>query len=308
MKGRDFAMNELEVHGSWRVDVPELSALALRPSHGADSTDLLGVGDSAFSIFVGDTRPPGASRVVADLADSVSRWTMEPREKSQWEGLAADGAGYAFVLQEHPGDETEPSHVFVFGPDLRERVCVIALEVDKGAEWKKDWNADKNARAEALVLLRDAHVLVAKQKDPVRFIEFGPEGASEAGLEPARFLPDGEPFEYPSKPFVRYEPLASWGLARRHRDELTSVNDLAVLEGRLFAVSRASHLIVELEADVTPEEDHLGVERAWRVPADVQHPEGLVLGEGHALVADDLSDDEDRGGPNIFLLSAFVWG
>lgn len=296
-------MAALEVESRWRVDLPELSALTIRFGGGAGSRELVGIGDTSFSIVAGETHPPGASTVSADLADSVSPWTRDPDAGSQWEGVAADGAGSAFVLQEHAGHKREHSHVFVFGPDLRERVCVIALVVDGRAEWEEAWNEDKNARGEALVLLRDGHLLIAKQKDPVRFIEFGPRGAEAAGLDPSRFLDDAS-FEYPADPVVEYEPLASWGVARGDRDELTTVNDLAVFEGRLYAISRKSHLIVELETGDSPEEDSLGVERRWSVPADVQNPEGIAIAPGLVpIVADDLSAEEDVGGPNIFVLS-----
>jgi len=296
-------VDELKIEGRWRVDLPELSALGLRFRGDTRSAELLGVGDRSFSIFTGETHPPGASTVSADLSDSVSSWTLEPA--SQWEGLAADGAGCAFVLQEHAGHKKEPSHVFVFAPELRECIRVIALVVeDDGAEWKEEWEQDENARGEALVLLRDAHLLVAKQKDPVRFIEFGPTGTEAAGLGPSRFLDLDESFEYPSDPFVEYEPLASWGVAGEDRDKLPTVSDLAVFERRLYAISRKSNGIVRLETSAPPEEDSLKVERCGSVPADVQHPEGLVIGDGLVpIVADDLSAEEDTGGPNIFVLS-----
>ena len=300
-------MDELKVESRWRVDLPELSALTIRFREGARSQELLGIGDTSFSIVAGETHPPGASTLSADLADSVSSWTLDPDAGSQWEGMAADGAGCAFVLQEHAGHAREPSHVFAFAPDLRERVCVIALVVDDGAEWKEAWNEHKNARGEALVLLRDGHLLVAKQKDPVRFIEFGPRGATAAGLDPSRLLGDDESFEYPSDPHVEYEPLASWGVAREDRDELTTVNDLAVFEGRLYAISRESHLIAQLETRASPDEDSLDVERRWSVPADVKHPEGIAIGLGGVpIVADDLSAEEDVGGPNIFVLGQLL--
>jgi hypothetical protein len=296
-------MDELTIEGRWRVGLPELSALGIRFRGGKRSPELLGVGDRSFSIFTGETHPPGASTVSADLSDSVSRWTSGPA--SQWEGVAADGAGRAFILQEHSGHKKDPSHVFVFAPELRERICVIALVVeDNGAEWKEGWTEDKNARGEALVLLRDGHLLVAKQKDPVRFIEFGPPGTNAAGLGPSRFLDTDESFECPSDSFVEYEPLASWGVAGEDRDKLPALSDLAVFERGLYAISRKSHGIVRLETSNPPEEDSLKVERCGSVPADVQHPEGLVIGDGLVpIVADDLSAEEDAGGPNLFVLS-----
>jgi len=265
--------------------------------------ELLGVGDRAFSIFTGDAKPPGASTASAPLSDHVDGGT-KAGAASQWEGLAADGLGRAFVLQEHPGDESQPSHVFVLAPDFDERVAVIALAVgDDGSNWKRAWRKHENARGEALVLLRDARLLVAKQKDPVRFIEFGPPGARPAGLGASRFL-GNESFELPSEPFLEFEPLCSWGLAKRDRDELRTVNDLAAFDGRLYAISRESRLIARLEASVRPDEGSVGIECSWSVPTAIRNPEGLVVLDGLLpIVADDLSGDEDTGGPNIFLLS-----
>jgi hypothetical protein len=297
-------MEELEVRDRWRVGLPELSALALRYLGDRPSPELLGVGDSSFSIVAGEAQAPGASAVVADLADGVSSWMSDARQGSQWEGLAADGAGCAFVLQEHPGHRKDASHVFVLAPDLRKPVGVVALVVDRGEEWRKAWNDDENARGEALVLLRGGRMLIAKQTDPVRFIEFGPTGADPAGVNPDRFLAVDESFEYPSQPLVDYVPLASWALAREDRDQLRTVNDLAVIDRRLFAISRKDHLIVQLESRAGPDEESLKIERGWRVPAAIQYPEGLAIRSGHIpIVADDLSPDEDLGGPNIFVLS-----
>jgi hypothetical protein len=296
-------MEELTVGDRWRVELPELSALALRLQEGAPA-ELVGVGDRLFAIFTGDSHPPGAGAVSSDLREVVGN--SDPGSASQWEGVAVDRAGCPFVLEEHAEEEEDPSHVFVLDAGLREPVCVIALVVeDDDEEWKESWTEHKNARAEALALLRDGHLLVAKQKDPVRLIEFGPRGAEPGGLAPSRFLDRDEPFEYPPGPAAEYVPLASWGLAGDDRDELQTVNDLAVFDRTLYAISRKSQCIVRLESDASPDEDSVRVEDRWRVPTDVLNPEGLaIVDELVPVVADDLSDDEDTGGPNIFVLGA----
>jgi hypothetical protein len=61
---------------------------------------------------------------------------------------------------------------------------------------------------------------------------------------------------------------------------------------------------VELEAEADPDEASLRVDEQWAVPSEVMHPEGLAITDGAApIVADDLSPEEDAGGPNIFVLS-----
>jgi hypothetical protein len=298
-------MDELEIRDRWRVDLPELSALALRARDGGEPLELLGVGDSSFSIFRGEAEAPGSSTISTDLAHEVSTWT-EAGGTSQWEGAAVDGAGRAFVLQEHSGRKSEPSHVFVFDPGLQSCVLVVALRVEaQGGEWQSKWAEDKNARGEALLLLLGGRILIAKQKDPVQFIEFGPSGADAAGFDASQLLDADESFDHPADRFVELEPLASWGVAEVDRGDLDGVNDLAAAEGRLYAISRKSGVIALLEARAAPEEDSIRVERCWRIPDSVAHPEGLAIRDGLLpIVADDVDAEEDVGDPNIFLLSS----
>ena len=93
-----------------------------------------------------------------------------------------------FVLQEHPG------HVFVFAPALDALVAALALEMPGEDGWQRAWAKDKNTRGEALVLLKNGHVLVGKQKKP-RLIEFGPREHVPAGISSDTLLSPDEPFE-----------------------------------------------------------------------------------------------------------------
>jgi hypothetical protein len=154
----------LATRASWRVELDELSALALRPSGPGAAVELLGASDKAFSLFVGEAKPPGRGRVSEDLSAVVGDPTLDPDDGSQWEGLAADERGRVLVLQEHAGKKAT-SHVFGFDRDLDRLLGVIDLVVEDrpGSRWRESWTKDENARGEALVLLRDGHLLVAKQ-------------------------------------------------------------------------------------------------------------------------------------------------
>lgn len=292
-------MDELEIRDSWRVELSELSALAVRPAGTGRAPQLLGVGDSAFRIVLGDAEPPGSSHLSDDLSGAVGQGSDT---SSQWEGLAADAPGRVFVLQEHAGPGDELSHVFVFAPDL-ELVAVLELVVDVDEEWAVAWRDHDNARGEAITLLRDGHLLVAKQKDPVRLIEFGPKGAAAAGLGAATFLSADEGLDLPDGSRVDYHVLASWGIRKSDRESLESISDLAVLDGEMYAISRKSRVVAKLETDVQAQDETVGIERLWRVPEQIQHPEGLVILAGIPIVADDISSEKD--GPdrkNIFRL------
>lgn len=292
-------MDELELRDSWRVGLSELSALALRPTGAGGGPQLVGVGDSAFTIVLGDAEPPGSSHVSADLSAAVAR---DSDTSSQWEGLAADAAGRVFVLQEHAGPDDELSHVFVFAPELK-LTAVIQLVVEEDAEWAVAWRENDNARGEAIALLRDGHLLVAQQKEPVHLIEFGPQGADAVGLAAAALLPGDEAFELPDGSRIDYHVLASWAIREPDRNSLGSINDLATSDGELYAISRTSHVVAKLEANVRPEEKSVAIERLWSVPGEIHHPEGLVVLAGIHIVADDVSAEKDTPDrKNIFRL------
>lgn len=298
-------VDELAIRASWRVGLDEVSALAFRPGGAGGPSELLGVSDKSFSLFIGSTQPPGIARLSPDISSAIRDWALDPLGGSQWEGLATDEGGRVLVLQEHAGSNADPSHVFGFGPELDQLLLVIELVVDerRGSRWRESWREDKNARGEALVLLRDGHLLVAKQKDPVRLIEFGPRGTEAGGIGPSRLLPREEPFSWPTERVAEYEALASWGVSGDDVEVLESVNDLAVHDGELFAISRNSRIVVRLEP--APTEDCVKVEHRWRVPDDVRNPEGLVLPDaGLWIVADDVGREDDDGGDrhNIFVV------
>lgn len=288
-------MCALAVDASARLDCHELSALCL-----GRGGELLGVGDASFRIARGETDPlrgrarsSSLRKLVADRSDT----------QSQWEGLAVDGAGLVFVLQEHAGLE-RPSHIFVFSPDLDSLVGVVELHVPEGdAQWRRSWRADPNARGEAVVLLGQGHLLVVKQADPIQLIEFGPPGRRPLGLGQDQDRLAGEPF-LSGRPFVtRYEPLASWKLEPGDEPPLESVNDVTVWEGVIYLVSRSSRRVARLEPGGSPSADALVVAQSWKLPRAIENPEGLaILADSSLLVADD-QPKERRERDNVFKLA-----
>ena len=100
----------------------------------------------------------------------------------QWEGVAADGAGRVVVLGERG------SELVLLSPEF---------EFERRIRLRHEWEGDRQAGLEALVLLRDGHVLAAKQRRPVRLLEFGPAGDRPIGLVPSAALPAGEAARLP---------------------------------------------------------------------------------------------------------------
>ena len=285
-------MCALAVDASARFDCHELSSLCV----GSDG-ELLGVGDASFRIVRGESGPLHGRGRSSSLKELV---VDRSEERSQWEGVAVDGSGHVFVLQEHAGP-ARPSHVFVFSPDQEALVGVVELHVPEGdEEWVRSWLADPNARGEAVVLLGHGRLLVVKQADPIRLIEFGTPGMRPLGL--GRDQLAGGP-SVSGRPFaIRYEPLRSWGLEPGDEPPLETLNDATVWEGALYVVSRSSRRVARLESAGPPSAQALMVARSWTLPGAIEHPEGLaILADASPVVADD-QPKRNRERDNVYKL------
>jgi len=298
-------VGELTIEGQARLDLDELSALS-RLAPGASSGELIGVSDSSFRIAIGSTEPVRGLEVSPSLEDHVRDHTHEPEKGSQWEGVATDGAGRVFVLQEHAG-RARPSHVFVLSPTMDDLVAVIALEVHEGeADWKEKWREQERARRGA----RSA----AGRTHPGDQAEGSPEAdrVRARGKLPAR--PGCGALSWP-----RRRVRGRGGGARRVR--ATRVVGSRASGGRaarvdqrrdfrrddLYVVSRSSRQIARLDVEVEPSDESLRVDRSWGLPDEIEQPEGLVVLEGMVpLVADDQEGDGSSR-DNVFRLGTLRW-
>src|SRR6266480_674980 len=85
------------------------------------------------------------------------------------------------------------------------------------------WSDPKGSRGEGMVLLRGGHLLVAKEKKPAAFIEFGPPHSRSRGLVRGGALADGE--RWPIKKGHHHFVALQSGVPTRHwpKPALTSV-------------------------------------------------------------------------------------
>jgi len=285
-------MRTLEVADSWRLDADELSGLGFRRHGPAAEPELLAVGDSGFRVLTCGLSEHGPRGRSPKLDDEVERFTTG--QSSQWEGATADGSGRVFILQEHPG------HVFVVSADLDRLDDALELEVrGHQAEWERSWHEDKNARGEALLLMRGRHVLVFKQKDPVRLIEFGPPDDGSIDVHGDPFLPADQTFAVPEGPL---HPVRSWELDA----PLESISDASRVGGQIFVLSAKSRCIAAL-GPLGDDAKPIGlVGEPWGVPDDIAQPEGLVVldEESTPVVAADLPAGDARD--NLFRLTGLA--
>lgn len=275
----------------WTLPLREASALGFRSTPGG-GRELLSVDDEDFHLAraeVTDTdiEPDAVPTCLATTFDSSSE-----ADGSNFEGVGADGAGRVFVLRE------AESSIVVFNPRLTRIERAIQFHIDRPPDLERDWGLDPNSRGEGLLLLRNGHVLIAKQKEEPWLIELGPKGNSPGGLTDATLLPSGSEFELPDDG-ERLEVLAAWPVGG-----VSSLNDLAVDgSGRLHVVSSLSVCIGRLSHDLGVDAPAATFE-TWRLPREVvadrrdQKAEGLVHWAGHGwLVALDLGE---AGRPNLF--------
>jgi len=114
------------------------------------------------------------------------RVAMLPKHDSQIEAVCADGLGRVLLLQE------TPPRVELIDLEALKVVASIDLTVEGRGEIARSWSDPKGSRGEGTVLLPGGHLLVAKEKKPAAFIEFGPSHARSRGLVRGGALADGE--------------------------------------------------------------------------------------------------------------------
>jgi hypothetical protein len=135
------------------------------------------------------------------------------------------------------------------------------------------------------VFLPDAHLLVAKEKDPPALIEFGPPGATPLGLARGGALAPGAP--WPIEPGDhRYVPLAVWWPDEALVAACADFSDLEIgPDGHLYLLSDRSDSIARL-SDLPTTGGTVTALATWRLGNLKGKPEGLAFTpNGRALVA-----------------------
>lgn len=261
------------------IPLREVSALALRSYGGHD--ELLALSDRSFAV--------ASARLTADVDDldfevhdlkaPIDAAGLARGEASQWEAMASDGEGRVLVLEENPG------RILVFSPELDtlERVVEFDATGSEGAD-SDAWAEEENSRGEGLVLSRDGHVLLLKEKRPRLILELGPAGDAPLGLAP---LAPGARFELPAAG-TKLVALARYELPADSESALPDLSELTLgRDGRLYVLSDEGRSIARIES-LDQGAAVLGPQ--WTIGRDAK-AEGLVVLEGSVpLVAFDRPD------------------
>jgi hypothetical protein len=204
--------------------------------------------------------------------------SMLPQDDPQIEAVCADGLGRVLLLQE------TPPRVELIDPKASKVVASIELAVEGSSEIAQAWSDPDGSRGEGMALLPGGHLLIAKEKKPAAFIEFGPPHSESRGLIRGGALADGERWPI-KKGHHRFVALASWLPDKTLAKTCADFSDLEIgPDGCLYLLSDKSSTIARLD-DLPPGGGTAALLSAWRLGDLDGKPEGLAFtAEGRAVV------------------------
>lgn len=215
---------------------------------------------------------------------------------SQWEGIAADGAGNLFLLHE------QFATVFVYAVKQNKFLSAINLESFTLSEKKNRKRAGEkhlNALGEGIIPLKNGHFLVIKERGRASIIEFGPEGEEAEGFDPALGYFPGE--EHQVKNFKEsYRPLHIWTLPKTYKScDMSEINQDE--NGNLYLLSQQCQWIAKVDK-LSPRFGKVHFNGYWSIPRKIQNAESFVVVEDSKrfVVAEDKKSTKAN---NLFFLS-----
>ena len=262
-------------------DVPlqEVSGVCLRREAGGDMA-LVAFGDRTSIAAWVDLPSDDAGAYVwktVDLADV--KGSLIPRDDPQVEAVCADGAGRILILQEIP------PRVELLDWERRTVATRIALEIPEGHPLHDSWVDAESSQGEGAAFMQNGHLLIAKEKDPPAFVEFGPEGDEPSGFGPESALKAGArwPTDDGDRVFV---PLAVWNPSVKLAANCEDFSDLEVgPDRRLYLLSDKSQSIARV-GELVVGDPVARADEVWELPKLDGKPEGLALTRnGRAIVA-----------------------
>jgi len=263
------------------VDVPllEVSGICLRREAGNDMA-LVAFGDrtsmAAWVELPSDDR--GAYRwKTVDLADV--KGSLIPRDDPQVEAVCADGAGRILILQEWP------PRLELLDWEARRIAARINLEIPVDHPLYESWFDSEGSQGEGAAFMQNGHLLIAKEKDPAAFIEFGPPGEASSGFGPDSALKGGARWPLADGAHI-FEPLETWMPTPELLESCADFSDLEVgPDRRLYLLSDKSQTIARVD-DLVAGDPVAHADEVWKLPLLDGKPEGLALTRsGRAIVA-----------------------
>lgn len=292
----------LKIEESHTVPSVEISGMTWRKDPRSGDREIVIVGDRDYKLtFVSWTGPGQIKTRQVDLAPLLAK-DIHGKAKSQsnWESVFSDSTGRVFILRENPPE------VQVLSSALDRVERKIVLKIPAESTLAQGWDRDLNAQAEGLTPLSNGHILVVKEKDPLRIIEFAPNGAKASGYKAGLSLERGGVFPLPSSAGdIEYVPVAVW----EPKGDLESlIEDASGLnvgpDEELFLLSDQRGMIGRIGKTLKPGKSKIKIAQLWSLPSELKQPEALAFGlDGQVIVAIDTKKT-DRA--NFFVLKGSV--
>jgi hypothetical protein len=297
------AQRELSITARYNVPIAELSGLAiLHSSTKATGTadtggniSLFAIGDASYEIasFRINRSSEDASSHVENVAPILGKHT---KDTSQWEAVATDSLDILCMLSE------TRSEVSCVDLSLKEVRGTFKLDVSDIRNLERAWQDHPNSRGEGLILMKNGHALVLKEKQPSMLVEFGPPGDAPLGFGPDTFLAAGEAFTLSRS--SHWAALKTWEFSDHLAELARDASEITLgPDGRVYLLSQESATLIRLEKTLKPDEDKVNVDRNayWKLPAGIEKAEGLIIdAEMHPWIGIDIKQKDK---PNLFRLS-----
>jgi hypothetical protein len=297
MRIRDVVAEELPA-----IPLPEVSGLAVGLNRDARAT-VVAIGDHAATITWAELGESIEDLDWQTLSLREAQGTQIPATDPQLEAIAVDAAVRVLVVQESPCRAE-----YIDGPSRRV-LAHIDLEIPDGmgpADLRESWRDPDGSHAEGVVLLKDQHLLIVKEKEPAALLEFAPAGQPAGGYGGDRWLDAGqtwwEGIGEGAAEDVTLVLVAAWMPTDAMSDACPDLSDAAAApNGSLVLLSDQGRSIAEVPAQGPADDPFTGLFEAtsvWRM-SGVKKPEGIaVLPNFDVLVA----SDRRKTSKNLFVI------
>ncbi len=260
---------DTDILSSTDATLEEISGACVKDVKPDGSYKVLLVGDRSFVV----------SELSIDSNDLVTEKTIDiktivdsddKRSTSQWEAIACDRQGQVHILDEDPGT------IYVLDPDLTQLKQVIDLKYKRNDP--EGWRDEPNSRGEGMLLLKNGHILVLKEKLPSLIVEFGPKEQLPEGMSKDLLVSNTSDFPIAATKKINFYPLKIWEF---NDDALSIMKDFSEItvgpNHKVYVLSQESKKFARIEATLRVDENRVALRTVFDLPNSIKKPEALAI-------------------------------